>query len=126
MSIDPQRHGATPRVDPHLVFGISLVIALVLSWPSLSGAMHGLVDIVQAAIHLLVAMAISWAGCYGVGSLLHGYAQSTPAPSATAVAPTDMALDDGANPQRRATDVVTGAIETAGAIGANTDEFEAA
>jgi hypothetical protein len=116
----------TRRVDPHLVFGISLFAALVLSWPSLAGAMHGRVDIVDAGVHLLVAVAVSWAGCYMVGSLVYGYAQSvaqtgpTPVAATTATAP---ALD---TPQRRATDVAASAIATAGAISDGTDESFAA
>ncbi|HEY3832338.1 MAG TPA: hypothetical protein VGO03_08615 [Acidimicrobiia bacterium] len=78
------------RVDPHLIFGISLFLALAVSWPALSGAMHGSVDIVQAGVHLLVALAIAWAGCYGIGSLLYSYSHTGDdqhAGEATAVGP---------------------------------------
>ncbi len=90
MSIEPQP-GPGPsrpagRVDPHLVFGISLFIALAVSWPALSGAMHGNVDIIQAGAHLLVAVALSWTGCYGIGTLLHGYAHGAGTPVARTAA----------------------------------------
>ena len=76
MNTEPQYPRHATRVDPHLVFGISLFLALGVSWPALSGAMHGTVDIVQAGVHLLVALAIAWAGCYGIGALWHSYAQA--------------------------------------------------
>src|SRR3954468_13233087 len=105
------QHGAR-RVDPHLIFGISLFAALVLSWPSLAGAMHGEIDIVQAGIRLLIALAISWAGCYAVGSLVYGYAQSAPSVGTTAPADIDATA---AIPQRRVSDVVVPTFE-AGAL----------
>jgi hypothetical protein len=91
--------GRANRVDPHLIFGLSLLLALGVSWPSLSGAMHGTVDIVQAGVHLLGALAIAWAGCYGIGSLLYSYSQNDDGSGAQAAA---AAVAGG--PLRRATD----------------------
>ncbi|HEY1739551.1 MAG TPA: hypothetical protein VGI86_12615 [Acidimicrobiia bacterium] len=76
MSMEPQYPRRANRVDPHLIFGISLFVALAVSSPALSGAMRGTVDIVEAGVHLLVAEAIAWAGCYGIGSLLYSYSQT--------------------------------------------------
>ncbi len=120
MSIGPQ-HQRRPasRIDPQLVFGISLLLALAVSWPALSGAMHGRVDIVQAGVHLLGALALSWAGCYGVGALLHGYAQSAsaarPEPATATSAPQRRSIDAAPDP------VTAGAVAEieAGEAGAN-------
>jgi hypothetical protein len=90
-----------------MVFGISLLVALVLSAPSLLGAMHGTVDMVQAGIHLLVAIAISWAGCYGVGSLVYGYAQNAAVPSHEPMPVTPVA----ANPTNSASGDATIALD---------------
>jgi len=111
VSLDSQPGRSRPasRVDPALAFGISLFIALAVTWPALIGAMHGTVDIVQAGVHLLVAEAVAWAGCYAVGSLMYGYAHGAGAGTPAAQAP---ALTAGATPQLRATDAPAG-IEVA-------------
>ena len=64
-----------PRVDPQLLFGISLIIGLFLAWPSLSSAMKGNSDIVAAGIRLLLSIGVAWTGCFLVSTLIGGYAR---------------------------------------------------
>ena len=71
--MNPERR---PAVDPQLLYGISLLIGLVLSWPSLSAAMNGTGDIVAAGIRLLISIAVSWTGCFLVSNLIGGYART--------------------------------------------------
>jgi hypothetical protein len=61
------------RVEPQLLFGVSLLGGLALSWRALSGAMHGDVDITVAGVRLLVAIAFVWACAYGITALLTSY-----------------------------------------------------
>ncbi len=72
MSEQPTRGG----LDPQLLFGISLLSGLALSWPSLSAAMHGNADIIAAGIRLLLSIAVVWAGIFLVSSLIGGYARA--------------------------------------------------
>ena len=68
---------ASAAVNPQFVFGMSLFFGLALSWSALSGAMSGSVDIVSAGTHLLIAVAFSWAGGYGLCSLLTSFANAS-------------------------------------------------
>jgi hypothetical protein len=77
-----------PAVDPALLFGISLALSLVLWWPSLTGALHGTIDITSAGLRYLAALGLSWAAVFGVGTLVAGYArQAAQAPGPPALPP---------------------------------------
>jgi hypothetical protein len=65
-----ERHA---RVDPALLFGISLGLSLVLWWPSLTGALNGNIDITSAGLRYLAALGLSWLGVFGIGVLVAGY-----------------------------------------------------
>jgi len=63
-----------PSVDPAFTFGISLAISLVLWFPTLRGTMRGDIEITDAGIRYFLALAIAWAGVYGVSALVAMYA----------------------------------------------------
>jgi hypothetical protein len=63
-----------PSVDPAFTFGVSLAISLVLWFPTLRGTMSGNIEITDAGIRYFLALAIAWAGVYGVSSLVAMYA----------------------------------------------------
>ena len=63
-----------PSVDPAFTFGVSLVISVVLWYPTLRGTMNGNIEITDSGIRYLIALAIAWAGVYGVSSLVAMYA----------------------------------------------------
>ncbi len=68
------------RVDPQLLYGLSLLGGLALSWPSLASAMRGETDIIAAGIRLLLSISIVWIGAYFITSLIGGYAAGIEAP----------------------------------------------
>jgi len=72
-----------PSVDPAFTFGVSLAISLVLWYPTLRGAMNGSIEITDAGIRYLIALAIAWAGVYGVSSLVAMYASKPRGPVST-------------------------------------------
>ncbi len=72
------------RVDPPLVFGVSLLVALAINWKGFEGAMHGSADIVAVGVRFLVAVAVVWAGLFAVASLIASFAANTPAESGDA------------------------------------------
>ena len=92
-----------PSVDPAFTFGVSLAISLVLWFPTLSGTMRGNIEITDAGIRYFLALAIAWAGVYGVSAIVAMYASTPndprppapPDPSERAPAPARRA-DDGA------------------------------
>jgi hypothetical protein len=63
-----------PSVDPAFTFGVSLAISLVLWFPTLRGTMHGDIEITDAGIRYFLALAIAWAGVYGVSAIVAMYA----------------------------------------------------
>ena len=63
-----------PSVDPAFSFGISLIVSLVLWFPTLHETLHGDIDITTAGIRYLLALAIAWAGVYGICALVAMYA----------------------------------------------------
>ena len=63
-----------PSVDPAFSFGVSLVVSLVLWYPTLRGTMKGDIDITDAGIRYFLALAISWAGVYAICALVAMYA----------------------------------------------------
>jgi hypothetical protein len=71
-------------VDPAFVFGASLVISVVLWFPTLRGTMNGNIEVTDAAIRYLLALVLAWAGVFGVSSLVTLYARkamkSSPSP----------------------------------------------
>ncbi len=79
-------NGPRVRVDLQLVFGVSLLVALAISWPGFSGAMNGTADIVTVGIRFLVVVGAAWVGIYGVASLIAAYA-SNPQGADRAAAP---------------------------------------
>lgn len=72
-----------PSVDPSFTFALSLVLSLVLCYPTFQHMMRGSVDVTEGGIRYLVALAISWCGVHGVATLVAGYAAQprTPGPS---------------------------------------------
>ena len=70
-----------PSVDPTFTFGISLAVSLVLWFPTLRGAMDGEIEITDAGIRYFLALAIAWAGVYGICAIVAMYA-SKPRPRA--------------------------------------------
>ena len=67
--------GPKPKhIDPQLLYGLSLLGGLVLSWPSLATAMRGESDIIAAGIRLLLSIAVVWTGGFFITSLIGGYA----------------------------------------------------
>ncbi len=71
-----------PSVDPAFTFGISLAISLLLWFPTLRGTMSGNIEITDAGIRYFLALAIAWAGVYGISSLVAMYANKPRTPLA--------------------------------------------
>ena len=84
-----------PSVDPAFTFGVALIISAVLWYPTLRGTMSGDIEITTAGIRYMLALAISWAGVYGVSSLVAMYASQPRRPKP---APPGIKAD---TPQRR-------------------------
>jgi len=70
-----------PRVDPAFTFGVSLVISAVLWFPTLCGTINGSIEITDAGIRYLLALALAWAAVLGVSSLVAMYASKPRTPS---------------------------------------------
>jgi hypothetical protein len=70
-----------PSVDPSFTFALSLVLSLLLCYPTFRNMLHGSVDVTTGGIRYLVALAISWCGVHGVASLVAGYAAQPRRPS---------------------------------------------
>lgn len=92
-----------PSVDPAFTFAVSLAVSLVLWYPTLRGTMNGSIEITDSGIRYFLALAIAWAGVYGVSALVAMYA-SKPRNPTTPSAPPDPGVR--AQPTRRADDVV--------------------
>jgi hypothetical protein len=71
-------------VDPAFTFGASLVISVVLWYPTLRETMNGNIEVTDCAIRYLLALVLAWAAVFGVSSLVALYARkaekSSPAP----------------------------------------------
>lgn len=67
-----------PSVDPAFSFGISLVVSLLLWFPTLQATLHGDIDVTDAGIRYLIALAIAWAGVYGICAIVAMYASQPP------------------------------------------------
>src|SRR6478736_7539835 len=70
-----------PTVDPSFTFAISLLLSLLLCYPTFQHMLHGSVDVTEGGIRYLVALAISWCGVHGVATLVAGYASQPRRPS---------------------------------------------
>jgi hypothetical protein len=70
-----------PSVDPAFTFGVSLVLSLLLWYPTLRGTMDGRIDITDAGIRYFLALALAWAGVYGVAALVAMYASQPRRPT---------------------------------------------
>ncbi len=66
-----------PSVDPAFTFGLSLAISLVLWFPTLRETMSGNIEITDAGIRYFLALAIAWAGVYGVSAMVAMYATAS-------------------------------------------------
>jgi hypothetical protein len=89
-------------VDPAFVFGVSLAISVVLWFPTLRETMNGEIEITDSGIRYLLALAIAWAGVFGVSSLVAMYASKSCRPSP----PTPDSGVRAPLPARRSTDRV--------------------
>ena len=70
-----------PSVDPSFTFAVSLVLSLMLCYPTFTNMMHGRIDVTTGGIRYLVALAISWCGVHGVATLVAGYASQPRRPA---------------------------------------------
>jgi len=91
-----------PSVDPAFTFGVSLAVSVLLWFPTLRGAMSGQIEITDAGIRYFLALAIAWAGVYGVSALVAMYASKPRAPQSP---PPDEPRHEPV-PARRETDAV--------------------
>jgi hypothetical protein len=86
-----------PSVDPAFAFGVSLVVSAVLWFPTLRATMAGDIDITDAGIRYFLALALSWAGVYGICAIVAMYASQPrrPAPPPAGEHPTRRSEDTG-------------------------------
>ncbi len=63
-----------PTVDPAFIFAVSLVLSAVAWFPTLRGTLHGNVDITDAGIRFFSVLALSWAGVFGISTIVAMYA----------------------------------------------------
>jgi len=69
-----------PSVDPAFTFALSLVLSLALCYPTFMNMLHGRIDVTEGGVRYLVALAISWCGVHGIGTLVAGYASQARQP----------------------------------------------
>jgi hypothetical protein len=69
-----------PSVDPPFTFGLSLAISLALWLPTLRETMNGDVEITDAAIRYLLALAIAWAAVSVVSAIVAMFASKPRGP----------------------------------------------
>jgi len=70
----------SPSVDPAFTFGLSLATSLALWLPTLRETMNGDVDITDAAIRYLLALAIAWAVVSAVSAIVAMFASKQRGP----------------------------------------------
>ena len=70
-----------PSVDPAFTFGVALAVSLVLWWPTMQHTLHGDMDITDAGIRYCLALALAWAGTYGICALVAMYASQPRRPA---------------------------------------------
>jgi hypothetical protein len=68
-------------VDPAFTFGVSLALSVVLWYPTLRQTMNGNIEITDSGIRYLLALAVAWAGVFGVSSVVAMCASSARKPS---------------------------------------------
>jgi hypothetical protein len=105
-----------PSVDPTFTFGVALVVSAVLWFPTLRETMAGNLDITDAGIRYFLALALSWAGVYGVSAIVAMYASQ---PRRQAPPPPD-------HPSRRRDDPPADPVTAASASAPNEDQNAAA
>ena len=59
-----------PSVDPAFTFGVSLALSVVLWYPTLRQTMRGNIEITDSGIRYVLALAVAWAGVFGVSSVV--------------------------------------------------------
>jgi hypothetical protein len=89
------------RVDPAFTFGVSLVISIALWLPTLRGTINGDIEITDAGIRYLLALALAWAAVFGVSSLVALHASR---PRTSSFVPPDEGVR-AAIPSRRTTEL---------------------
>lgn len=89
------------RIDGWLVLAAALVLSVLISWGTLSDAMHGKTDILAAGAHYLVGLALSWAGVFGFASLVSAYSASAEAAEAGPAAALRPGAPTAPGPERR-------------------------
>src|SRR5262249_40135400 len=96
-----------PTVDPTFTFGVSLIVSLIISFPSLRLAMRGDLDITDAGIRYFLALAFSWAGVHLVCAIVAMYASQprrpVPPPATAADQPRRRREDEPASDDSRTT-----------------------
>src|SRR3954465_9968247 len=70
-----------PSVDPGFTFAMSLAISVVLWYPTFRATLNGGIEITDSGIRYFLALAIAWAGVYGVSSLVAMYARKPRRPA---------------------------------------------
>ena len=97
-----------PNVDPAFAFGVSLAVSLVLWFPTLRATMSGNIEITDAGIRYFIALAIAWAGVYGICAMVTMYASKP----RTQGSPPEPPPARSATPARRQDDVVAAEPES--------------
>lgn len=80
-------------MNPQLRFSLSLVVSLVLWYPTMRASLGGEIDLLSASLRYVFAFGFAWFALAGISALLDGYR-----------ADADEAADDGER-SRRADDV---------------------
>ncbi len=62
------------RVDPACIFGVSLVLSVVLWYPTMRATLDGNADITDAGVRYFLDLALSWAGVAGISAIVAMYA----------------------------------------------------
>ncbi len=96
-----------PSVDPAFTFGVALATSLVLWYPTLRATRAGDLDLTDAGIRYMLALALAWAGVYGVCALVAMYASQPRKPNPS---PPGTEAD---HPQRRRDDAAPAGGEPA-------------
>ncbi len=77
-----------PSVDPAFTFALSLAISVVLWYPTFRATLNGGIEITDSGIRYFLALAIAWAGVFGVSSLVAMYASKPRRPEPPREPPT--------------------------------------
>jgi hypothetical protein len=74
-------------MNPSARFGISLVVSLLLWWPTFQSCLHGDTDLMSAAMRYLLAFGFALFAVNGLAQLIIGYASGTSVPPVPDLAP---------------------------------------